>query len=387
MSFSDPMGDSVTEVTSKSWFGRVQDSAIGALIGLLLLVAGIALLTWNERSELRTLRSLSIGAHMVEETAAAPIDPALDGKLVHLSGTLAAPAPAHDPVFGAVTPDAMRLSRHVTMYQWEEKTSSTTQKSLGGGSTTSTTYSYERVWSDRPIDSSHFHVPADHANPPMALHSETTDAAGAAIGPRVLDPAVLDRLTQFAPATPPAGAALPAGWTLGDQGLFHGADPANPAIGDLRASFGAIASGPVSVIAGQSGTRLIPFPTQSGPPIALADTGDDAAPAMFGEARSAAHGQAWLLRAIGFVLILIGLFLLVHPLAVLVSVVPFLESVVDFAGFIVVFGTAILVALATIAVARIIFQPLLSAGLIAAGVVVFIVCARLRGPKRTAAAR
>jgi hypothetical protein len=208
-----------------------------------------------------------------------------------------------------------------------------------------------------------------------------TNAADAAVGPRILDAAVLARLTRFAPADLPADATLPAGWVRGGKGLFHGADPTAPAVGDLQASFGAIAAGPVSVVAEQSGTRLIPFPTQAGPPIALADPGTDAAPAMFSEARSAASGLAWVLRGIGFLLIMVGLFLLVRPIAVFVSVLPFLESVVDVAGFIAMFGLAILVTLATIGIARIVFQPLLSAGIIAGGVVVFIACARLRRPR------
>jgi hypothetical protein len=278
----------------------------------------------------------------------------------------------------------MRLDRHTEMYQWEEKSTSQTEKSVGGSSTTTTTYTYDRTWSALPIDSSHFHVPANHENPPMNLRDETSNAADAAIGPRKLDRAVLDKLARFTPIDAPAAPA-PAGWTASGSGYAHG-DPASPAIGDQRVSFSAIASGPVSIVAGQRGDRLVGFTTPAGPAIALAVPGEEPAATMFGEARSAARGLAWGLRGGGFLLILIGLFLITRPLAVLVSVLPFLESIVDVGAFVVVFGLAVLVTLATVAIAHMYLQPLLSGGLVLAGIVVFALCAKLRG-RRTAPAR
>lgn len=36
---------------------------------------------------------------------------------------------------------------------------------LGGGTRTTTTYSYDKAWSERPIDSGGFHDPGGHENP------------------------------------------------------------------------------------------------------------------------------------------------------------------------------------------------------------------------------
>jgi hypothetical protein len=378
--------DRVTEVTSKSWFGRIRDSFVGALIGLLLVVGAVVLLTWNERNEVFTLRALSFGAGNVVEAVAGLVDPTQNGKLVHLTGPLAASPPAHDPVFGAVAPDAVRLRRHVEMFQWKETSSSTTQKSVGGASTTTTTYEYQKVWSETPIDSNHFHAPNGHANPAMSVRSTVTDDPDARLGTRQMAPAVQARLTDFMPVTPAEGVALPPGWRLVDGTVYHGYDPAQPAIGDLRVQFAAIpAGGTVSVVAGQQGERLEPFAAPNGRTIALARTGIADAPAMFGAERSATRHLAWILRGVGFVLCLAGLVLMVRPLAVLVSVLPFLESVVDVAAFIVMLGAAAFVTLVTIAIARIVVQPLLSAGLIVAGIVIVVGAARLRGrPARPA---
>ena len=55
-----------------------------------------------------------------------------------------------DPSFG-VAQQAIHLERRVSMYQWRESRESKTEKKLGGGTETITTYSYSKGWSDRPI--------------------------------------------------------------------------------------------------------------------------------------------------------------------------------------------------------------------------------------------
>jgi hypothetical protein len=203
--------DQVTTVTSQSWLGRLRDSLMGSLIGIILVAAAVALLYWNERNEVMTLRSLDLAARLLVEAPAARVDPALDGKLLHVTGTLAATAPARDPMFGVIDARAVRLERRVEMFQWQEHSSRQTQKSIGGSSTTQTTYDYQRAWSDKAIDSSTFHARAGHANPPMPLSHLTSDAADVRLGPYQLDAAVLDRLAPQTPVAPPEDAPLPGG--------------------------------------------------------------------------------------------------------------------------------------------------------------------------------
>ena len=44
---SDP-GDTFTEVTSRSWISRIGQSIVGVLIGLVMVIASIVVLFWNE---------------------------------------------------------------------------------------------------------------------------------------------------------------------------------------------------------------------------------------------------------------------------------------------------------------------------------------------------
>ncbi len=368
----------VSTVTSRSWLERLRDSLIGTVIGLLLVAGAVALLYWNEGNEVAALRSLDLAARLVVEAPPAGIDPALEGRLVHLTGTLAAPAPARDPLFGATGANAVRLERRVEMFQWEEHVSSTTEKSLGGGSTTRSTTDYQKTWSDRAINSGPFHARAGHENPPLPLSGLTSDAADVRLGRYRLDTAVLDRLTPSAPAFLPDAAALPPGWRRGEAGPYRGRDPMQPDIGDVRVTFRATLAGTASVIAGQQGDRLAAYMTPGGRTIALATEGAARAADMVSAERASTRMLAWALRLAGFLMCLVGLVLLVRPLAVLVSVLPLLETVVDVTAIVVMAGLAALVTLATIAVARVMLQPLLSLGLLAAGAAIAWGCIRLR---------
>jgi hypothetical protein len=81
--------------------------------------------------------------------------------------------------------------------------------------------------------------------------------------------------------------------------------------------------------------------------------------------------------------------LIVRPLAVLVSVLPVLETLVDVAATVVMAGFAALLTLGTIAIARIVLQPLLALGLLAIGLVIAVACIwlRRRRPPRPAMAK
>ncbi|MBX9698044.1 MAG: TMEM43 family protein, partial [Acetobacteraceae bacterium] len=191
--------DSATEVTSRSWFDRIKGALLGLVFGLLLIPGGVWLLAWNEGRAVQTARSLAEGGKLVVAVAPDRVDPAREGRLVHLTGPLAVPGTLADPGFPVRVEGATRLRRTVEMYQWKEERRSETRSRLGGGQETVTTYSYTRAWSDQPQDSSRFHQPGGHANPPMPTRSQTLVAEEGRIGAYRLDAAVLGQLGAFQP--------------------------------------------------------------------------------------------------------------------------------------------------------------------------------------------
>ena len=135
------VGDSFTERTHTSWFSRIGKSIVAVLFGLILLVGSSVLLFWNEGRAVQTERSLAEGRGLVVTIEPARVDPANEGKLVHVNGEVKAVAPLRDPEF-RVAVTALRLIRTVEMYQWKEEEHTQRHTTLGGGEDTSTTYSY-----------------------------------------------------------------------------------------------------------------------------------------------------------------------------------------------------------------------------------------------------
>lgn len=140
--------DEYTEVTTQSWGSRIGGSFKGILVGVLMVVAAFVVLFWNEGRAVQTAKSLKEGAGAVVSVQAQTVDPANNGKLVHVSGTATTKETLRDGEF-MVSAQGLRLRRVVQMYQWQERSRSETKKKLGGGTETVTTYTYSKIWSPK----------------------------------------------------------------------------------------------------------------------------------------------------------------------------------------------------------------------------------------------
>jgi len=174
-------GDEFTEVQSSSWLQRLGQSFAGVLFGILLIIAACVLIFWNEGRAVKTARSLAEGAGLVHTVASDKPDSANDGKLVHMVGQLTTTGPATDPEFG-VKSSGVILLRRAEMFQWTEESESDTEKRLGGGETTKTTYKYKRDWNEHPVDSSKFKQRQGHTNPQMTYRTRNVLAPGIRLG-------------------------------------------------------------------------------------------------------------------------------------------------------------------------------------------------------------
>ncbi len=153
-----------TEVTNENVFQRLGSSIKNVLVGLILFAISFPLLWWNEGRSVETYKRLQEGAGAVVEVSADEIDSNREGGLVHISGMASTDAILEDPVFG-ISANAIRLSRDVEMYQWDEDRDTDTKTKVGGGKETVTTYTYDKVWANHLIDSSGFSDPAAPKNP------------------------------------------------------------------------------------------------------------------------------------------------------------------------------------------------------------------------------
>lgn len=351
----DFSGDSYTEVTRQGWLSRIGGSLVGMLAGFLLVPISIVLLYWNEGRAVEAIRSLDQGAKQTIEAGAAP-SPGNEGKLVHVTGALTVASPARDPAFHVTAPALIRLRRDVEMYQWQEETSSSSHEELGGSKTTETTYSYRKVWSDQPIDSSSFKRPGGHRNPPMTVRSATYDGRSVRLGDYRLDPEVIAGLDSFKTLSV-EGSDVPDGYRADGNGLYSGEDPGNPAVGDIKVHFAGVAAQTASVVAGQNGDTLAPFTGRNGYTIALVKPGIASAGELF-KAKKAEEGTlTWILRLVGFILMLVAFLLIGGPLSTVLAVVPLFEWVAEAGIFAAALGLSIPLTLVVIAIAWIVHRP------------------------------
>src|SRR5690606_10248642 len=115
----------------------------------------------NEGRAVKTHRALNEGQKGAVSVQADKVDPANDGKLVHVIGKATTAEVLKDGPF-EMAANAITLTRSVEMYQWVEETKSETRKKLGGGTETIKTTVYEKAWKSSLQPSSEFKHPEEH---------------------------------------------------------------------------------------------------------------------------------------------------------------------------------------------------------------------------------
>ena len=371
----------VVETSSQGWLSRIMESIKGVIVGLVLVVAAFPLLFVNEGCAVKIAKGLAEGRGQVVEGNAAAVNPALEGKLVHMTGRAVSKNGVRDAVLGVVAPGAIRLERSVEMFQWVEKTESKKEKKLGGSEETVKTTTYVKEWSSSSVSSADFKIKEKDGervvNPPMPMKGGSVVANDVTVGAHSLTDALLHQLTGGTPMALDAAAlaslpeSIKARSRLHDGGIFVG-DPARPTVGDLRIKLTRADATDVSIVAQQTGKALGAWQTSQGTTIAMLDKGTMSSAQMFSSAEASNVTRTWVVRLLGFLCMLIGFSMIFKPLSVVADVVPFIGSVVGMGTGVVAFALSAPLSLVTIAIAWIVYRPLLGIALLVAGIGIFV---------------
>ena len=379
------LNNSITETTTTGWLSRIGSSLIGVLIGIIFLPAAIFLLSWNEGRAVTAATGLKRGLSTIVEVSADTVNQQNNSKLIYLNGTVSGVTPAVDPWNKLSATGLLRLQRKVEMYQWLEKESETKTNNVGGSQTTQKTYTYSLGWAETAHNSTQFKVPAGHQNPVMSLKSQTFDANPVKIGAFTLDKSLVHDLTNFEAVE--ALSQAPAGYTVQGNMLYKGANADQPALGDMRVTYSAIAAQTYSIAAQQNNSTLTTYhDTKNDYKIALIEPGVVSAQKLFADQASTEKVITWACRIGGFVMLVIGFSLIMGPLAMLVAFLPFLEGLIGFGTFFVALGLAIPITLITIAVAWIASRPVIGGGILLVAVAATWLIRSLAVKKKTATA-
>mmetsp|Transcript_10116 Transcript_10116/g.15982 ORF Transcript_10116/g.15982 Transcript_10116/m.15982 type:complete len:487 (+) Transcript_10116:88-1548(+) len=340
----------------ESWISRLQNSAAGIGIGFLLFFGSFPLLFWNEARAVARYDTLTEGAAQTVSVSSTSIDPANDGKLVHLTATIhSSDSDLRDPIFGVSTTD-LTLNREVEMYQWHETSETKTRETqpTGGSSTetrqeTITTYKYHKAWSKVVQRSSLFHDRTDHENPtsfpfgslrlrqsrmfadefelPEELFSKVRWFTRLDYDWDVSEIADLDVQDRSYILRSSGGGYFIAG-------RFHNrasASQSYPTVGDTRVTFSSAKPRTISVIAEQRGSTLQRWEAEeSDGSILLFNRGSKTAEQLFAKAEAKNAAATWALRLLGFLLMGGGICLILEPIAIFAGAVPLLGDVVTY---------------------------------------------------------
>jgi hypothetical protein len=377
-----------TETTSTSWFSRIGNSIKGVFFGIILLIAAPILLFWNEKRTVDTTIALAEGKSVTIAADPAKVDPKNEGKLIHVSGMASTKRELSDDV-GGVSLVALRLKRTVEVYQWIEHQSSQTKDKIGGGQETTTTYTYDKKWSDRLVDSTSFKEKEGHINPTeKSVDSQEWTVDDATIGAFTVSPTLLGMLSDFTdvPMPPQTETLIPGAQSqrkMVDNKLYlNTMDPAVPVVGDTRVFYTAITPQDLSIIALQRGSTFDAYKTKNGQTIQLIEQGNHSIDEMFANAQAGNMVMAWILRVVGVLLIFIGFNLILGVLPAIAMVLPFFGRFVGGGMALLAFFLTVIVASIVIALAWFAARPILSLGLVVVIVIAIVLLMKRSTPAR-----
>ena len=377
--------DSFTEISTEGWFSRIGSSLKGILFGLGLFVISFFLLFWNEGRTVERMQTLNEGSGAVVSVDAITLVPQYDGKLVHFSSFLTTDETLTDPKL-PVSAEALKLSRQVEIYQWVEKTSTHTETSMGGEKKTTTEYTYTKEWQERLQSSQSFKIQEGHTNPSqIEFSSQETTTDKATAGAFRIPTFLVDKLTAYESLTLDTTKPLPniEGYTAHyfDKGYYFGNTISAPSIGDIKVAFKVVKPQDVSIVAQQSAHTVTAYQTEVGGTIAMLTPGIKSAKSMFKQAHEDNIMMQWILRAVGFGMMVAGIFLIFSPLGIIADVVPFIGSMVN--GGVLIFALLISLVLSfvTIGFAWLFYRPLIGIALLAvAGGTLWLIKVKFKKP-------
>lgn len=250
------------ETTShQSWFSKMAFAIAAAAAGVFLIIFSITLLWENEHNAAKLESVISIGESECISLTSTEAD-SDKCRLVHCHGgnakALEAVADERCEALFAST-GVLRLRTTVEAYQWVEHSETTNEKDRFGGGTTSTTrYTYEKRWSVLVIDSNHFNQGTFRnflmlADFDLGVRSMTCGKV--ACGQFMLPPDLVEQLQNFEDGAAVFGSTI----SRGSASFQKGTDCyyyypqrtgalSEPEVGDMRMSVEIVKDGPVTVL-------------------------------------------------------------------------------------------------------------------------------------------
>jgi len=253
--FRQPAGGTVEETSYENWFQRLGAAFTSVLVGILLIIFSIPCMWVNERRAARFESLIAVGEGECKTVGYSKVSDSNRGMLVHVSGASAeGKKPLQDDRFSDFKFESkcLRIRSTVEAYQWIETEKTEKRKdNVGGGETTTKTYTYSKDWTSTRIDSSSFKQRGHEnrlAKSSLALGQNTKTCTTVYYGEAFQLPVeMVEQLSNFEDASSIVGSSA-GEFTKSDEYYYYPAKRGNPDIGDMRATFKYIPDGPATAM-------------------------------------------------------------------------------------------------------------------------------------------
>jgi hypothetical protein len=364
-----------TETTHTSYGSNISNSFKGIIIGVIFVLISIVLLWWNEGRSIAQTIALNEMKEKIITLPNTKYSAEYNNKVILLQGNVKPLSVIEDTIFGLKT-NGLNLKRDVEMYQWQEKTTTHTEDKLGGGTETTTTYDYYKVWSNAQISSSSFKHPLGHRNPVMAYKSQffSTDAS---MGDYHLSKNIVSRFD----ATTPIGdlSSLPKNIdNIINYGsyLYKGKNVNFPEIGDLKITFSYAPMGDYTIAGKLQNRDIVAYTTSNGKNFIFTRSGIVSAQEIFQEELNSNSILTWLLRFVGLIVMFIGFNMILKPLSTIANVIPIIGSLVGGITGLIAGAITFILGSIIIALAWFTFRPMISLIIIGIGIIISLILSK-----------
>lgn len=361
---------------------KTKNKISGFFAGILILIAGVILLWFNEGRTAKTETTIKEASKEYTDVSSEKIDKKYENKLIATTGTLdIGEQQVTDPVF-QVSVKSAKLYRKVEMYQYKENCETDENDK--------TICHYDRVWSETLIDSSKF-ANTDFVNPTeMKYKSATFYNENTKVGAFSLSNKLLKELStnvRFVKLNQEFGTSL--GLTIDNNAYLDSVIKESDSIvkgnqysiGDIRISFFYNNATTVSIMAIQSNNTFKEYESSSGYKINYLSETEENGQTIITNLTTQNNKIKWILRIMGILFVAAGFSTLVGPIQYICELFPFIGDILSWAiGRAAVF-LGIAVSFIIIALAWLRYRPLISIGLLVIAVGIVFICKTISDKK------
>ena len=377
-----------TETRTVGYGSRVGGSFRGIGSGIILFLAGTALLWWNEGRVVKTDKMLNEAEGVtVQLESIDRVNPEMDGKLVYAQGFANTEDSLIDAKFGFGV-KAIKMAREVEYYQVREEAHQEKKDKLGGKEEITTTYTYKEGWTGSPVQSLDFHDPAYQKKNFVltTVEEESWEAEKVTFGAFELNKGQIRQIAGDQPVELRLDSALLVKLNkeaqqviarqfggksdsmklvhVADNMLYFGFSPSSPAVGDVRITWTKVMPANVTIIAKQTGKTFTDFKAKNGKTFSTLSMGSRSAEEIYEGAHESNHFWMWVLRIVGIMMVIGGLKGIFAFIETILKVVPFVANIVGWGVGVVCTVVGVVWSLIVIAIAWLFYRPLIGIGLL-----------------------